>query len=39
MRITQSQSMKQADRMAFLIALAQGALALGLFWAIKAHLV
>jgi hypothetical protein len=31
--------MKQADRMAFLIALAQGALALGLFWAIKAHLV
>jgi hypothetical protein len=40
MRITQStQSMKQAERMAFLFALAQAALALGLFWAFKAHVV
>ncbi len=40
MRITQTtQSMKQAERMAFLFALSQVALALGLFWAFKAHLV
>jgi hypothetical protein len=39
MRITPTQSMKQAERMAFLFAMAQVALALGLFWAFKAHLV
>jgi hypothetical protein len=39
MRITQTTSMKQVDRMAFLFAVAQVALALGLFWAFKAHLV
>ena len=39
MRITPVQSMKQAERMAFLFAMAQVALALGLFWAFKAHLV
>jgi hypothetical protein len=39
MRITPVQSMKQAERMAFLFALAQVALALGLFWAFKAHIV
>jgi hypothetical protein len=40
MRITQTTpSMKLAERMAFLFALAQVALALGLFWAFKAHLV
>jgi hypothetical protein len=40
MRITQhTQSMKQADRMAFLFAMAQVALAVGLFWAFKAHIV
>ena len=39
MRITPTNSMKQAERMAFLFALSQVALALGLFWALKAHLV
>ncbi len=39
MRITPTPSMKQAERMAFLFAMAQIALALGLFWAFKAHLV
>jgi hypothetical protein len=40
MRITQpTQSMKQAERMALLFALAQVALALGIFWAFRAHLV
>jgi len=39
MRITPTQSMKRVDRMAFLFAMAQVALALGLFWAFKAHLV
>ncbi len=31
--------LKQAERMAFLFAMSQGILALGLFWALKAHLV
>ncbi len=39
MKITPTQSMKQAERLAFLFALSQVALALGLFWAFKAHLV
>ena len=40
MRITQpTRSMKQAEIMAFLFAFAQVALALGLFWAYKSHLV
>jgi hypothetical protein len=39
MRITQTHSMKQAERMAFLFALAQVALALGIYWAFRAHLV
>ncbi len=39
MKITQTQAMKQAERMALLFALSQVALALGLFWAFKAHLV
>jgi len=40
MRISQpTRSMKQAENMAFLFALSQVALALGIFWAFKAHLV
>jgi hypothetical protein len=40
MRITQpTQSMKQAERMAYVLAVAQVALVFGLFWALKAHLV
>lgn len=39
MRITQTSSMKQADRMAFYFALSQFALAMGLFWAFKVHIV
>jgi hypothetical protein len=39
MRITSTSSMKQAERMAFLFALAQAALALGIFWAFRAHIV
>jgi hypothetical protein len=39
MRMSPTQSMKQAERMAFLFALAQAALALGLFWAFRAHIV
>ena len=40
MRITQTTaSMKQAERMAFLFAMAQIALALGIFLAFRTHLV
>jgi hypothetical protein len=39
MRLTQTVSRKQANRMAFLFALAQGALVVGLFLAFRAHLV
>jgi hypothetical protein len=39
MKITSTPSMKQAERMAFLFALAQVALALGIFWAFRAHIV
>ncbi len=39
MRITQTHSMRQAERMAFFFAMAQVALVLGLYWALKAHLV
>ncbi len=39
MRIAPTQSMKQAERMTFLFAMAQMLLALGLFWAFKAHIV
>jgi len=39
MRITPTHSMKQAERMAFFFALAQVALAAGLFWALKGHIV